>query len=216
MVGRRKMSWRMIGGEVAAFVTAVLSLPLRWLVPEEHLDRAATDEPPVVFVHGLLGDPTNFVVLRRALGGRCFASFAYVPRLDYRRLAAELARLIEGVCAATGARHVDLVGHSLGGLVARQLVQTNGPRVRRLVTLGAPYTTDQFPRNELAIFGVDDPLISVPDPRHGRYHRVRVVPECGHLGLLYHPTVLDEVAAYLGRPAATVGSALPPVVRKAA
>jgi len=205
MVGFGKVSWRTIGGEAAALATAVLSLPLRWLADGEHLDRAASDEPPVVFIHGLLGDPTNFIVLRRALGGRRFTSFAYAPRLDYQRMAAELGRRIERVCEATGARQVDVVGHSLGGLAARYLMATGGGhRVRRLVTLAAPYYASRFPRNELAIFGAGDPFVPAPDPRHAPGGRVRVVRGCGHVGLLYHPTVLAEVAAYLGRAALAV------------
>jgi len=191
----------MIGGEIAALGTVALSMPLRWLVSDEHLDRAASDQPPVVFVHGLLGDPTNFIVLRRALGGRTFASFAYRPRLNYQTLAAQLGSLVEGVCATAGARQVDVVGHSLGGLVARYLLETGGRRlVRRLVTLGAPYYATGFPPSELAIFGADDPLVTAPDPLRGPHGRVRVVADCGHLGLLYHPTILKEVAVYLARP----------------
>jgi len=215
MVGIGKVSWRMIGSEVAALGTVALSLPLRWLASDEHRDRA-DDAPPVVFVHGLLGDPTNFLVLRRALGGRRFASFAYRPRFDYQRLAGELGRLIEGVCRTTGASQVDVVGHSLGGLVARYLVESNGRAVRRLVTLGAPYYATRFPRNELAIFATHDALISVPDTQRGPQGRMQVVLDCGHLGLLYHPTVLDAVADYFRCPAGTVGSCLTLVDRAAA
>jgi hypothetical protein len=216
MVANGKVSWRMIGGEIAALGTAVLSLPLRWLVPDEDLDRAASDAPPVVFVHGLLGDPTNFIVLRRALGGRRFASFRYSPRLDHQGLAEELARVIEGVCRATGAPQVDVVGHSLGGVVARYLVETGGTRrVRRLVTLGALYYTGRFLRNELAIFAGHDPIVAAPD-RCSRQGRVRVVPDCGHVGLLYHPAVVDAVAAYLGRSSEALGPATAEITRAAA
>ena len=208
MVGTGKVSWRMIGGEIAAAGTALLSMPLRWLVPDEHLDRTAPDAPPVVFVHGFLGDPTNFMALRRALAGRSFASFAYRPRLHFARLAAPLAELIEGVCAATGADRVDVVGHSLGGLIARHLVDSGGGRrLRRLVTLGAPYYLDRFCRRELAIFAADDPLVAPPVSPCAPAARTRIVPECGHLGLLYHPTVLHEVAAHLGPRAGAVGPA---------
>jgi hypothetical protein len=61
MVAFGKVSWRMSGGGV--------SLPLRWLGVGEHRDRAARLAPAVVFVHGLLGNPTMFVILRHALGG---------------------------------------------------------------------------------------------------------------------------------------------------
>jgi pimeloyl-ACP methyl ester carboxylesterase len=215
MVGTGKMSWRTIGGEIAAAGTALLSMPLRWLVPDKHLDRMAPDAPPVVFVHGFLGDPTNFMALRRALAGRSFASFAYRPRLHFARLAAPLAELIEGVCAATGADRVDVVGHSLGGLIARHLVDSGGGRrLRRLVTLGAPYYLDRFWRRELAIFAAHDPLVASPPCAPAG--RTRIVPDCGHLGLLYHPTVLHEVAAYLGPRAGAVGPATPALARAAA
>jgi pimeloyl-ACP methyl ester carboxylesterase len=110
---------------------------------------------------------------------------------------------------------VDVVGHSLGGLVAHYLVATGGgQRVRRLVTLAAPHYASRLPRNELAIFGADDPLVSAPDPRYAPRGRVRLVPDCGHLGLLYHPTVIDEVADYLGPQAGKAAGTV--VARKAA
>jgi pimeloyl-ACP methyl ester carboxylesterase len=158
-----------------------------------------------VFVHGLLGDPTNFLVLRRALGGgRSVTSFAYGPGFDYERKATELRRLVERTCEATGARQVDVVGHSLGGLVVRHLVATGGGHlIRRFVTLGAPYYPRPLAANELAIYGADDVLVA-PHPRAVQFGNVRVVPDCGHLGLLYHPTVLDQVTAYLGEPSVNV------------
>src|SRR6185369_11460298 len=202
MVGFEKVSRRMIGREIAALATAVASLPLRWLVTGEDLDRVASDETPVIFVHGLLGDPTNFLALRRALGGRKFTSFAYTPGFDYERKATALRQLIEKTCNATGARQVDIVGHSLGGLVARHLVATGGGHlVRRFVTLGAPYYPRPMAMNELAIYGSDDLLVA-PDPRYAPGGRVRVVPDCGHMGLLYDRRVIDEVATYLEQPSA--------------
>jgi pimeloyl-ACP methyl ester carboxylesterase len=196
-----------IGREMVAVGTAALSMPLRWLLPEERFDPAVAHPTPVVFAHGFLGDPTNFLVLRRFLaarGVRNFASFSYSPRLDYHRLARQLERMIDETCAASGCDHVDVVGHSLGGLAARVLTESRGRcRVRRLVTLGAPYYVTRFPRHELAIFAANDPLVAVPRA-DGPRGRCLVVPDCGHLGLLYHPSVLRAVAAYLKAPAETV------------
>jgi len=90
---------------------------------------------------------------------------------------------------------VDVVGHSLGGLVARHLVELgDGRRIRRLVTLGSPYYSERRPARELAIFATYDPL--VPPPADGR-GRVVVVEDCGHLNLLQHPAVLHAVARFL-------------------
>src|SRR5262245_43069741 len=192
--------WRTVGSELAALGTVALSMPLRLVASGEHFDPAAPHPTPVVFVHGLLGDPTNFLVLRRFLsarGVRNVASFSYAPRLDYQRLAPRLHHLIERVCRATASPRVDVVGHSLGGLLGRYLVETgDGGLVRRLVTLGAPYFTDRRPSRELAIYATHDPLVPAPDP----HDRVVVVPDCGHLGLLYHPAVLRRVAGFLALP----------------
>src|SRR3989454_12080681 len=81
--------WRTLEGELSALGTLALSLPLGRLLPRERLDPAAPHPTPVVLVHGFLGDPSNFLVLRSFLssyGVRSFASFSYPPRLDHQRL----------------------------------------------------------------------------------------------------------------------------------
>ena len=214
------LSLRLFGLEVSALGAAALSLPLRLVVTRERFDPTAPHPTPVVLVHGFLGDPTNFLLLRSYLaarGVRNFATFSYPPRLDYQRLAVRLGRAIEAVCLATGAPEVDVIGHSLGGLVARYLVEMQPEsRVRRLVTLGAPYFANRLSPQELAIFAASDPFIVPPHPVYGPHaaHRltggVVVVPRCGHWGLLYHPTVLEESAGFLRAPvgAAELGAPL--------
>src|SRR5689334_633788 len=206
------ISLRMVGTEVSALGAVALSMPLRFVVERQRLDPTSA-RPPVVLVHGFLGDPTNLLVMRRYLAARgvgSFATFAYAPRLDYQRLACRLGDVVDAVCVAAGVDEVDVVGHSLGGLVARYLVEiAPATPVRRLVTLGAPYFASCLPAHELAIFGAADPFIPAPHPDYGPYHRnpdarTVVVPECGHWGLLYHPTVLRETADFLcaaGEPA---------------
>jgi pimeloyl-ACP methyl ester carboxylesterase len=200
------ISLRMVGTEVSALGAAALSMPLRFVLDHERLDPSAP-HPPLVLVHGFLGDPTNFLVLRRYLaarGIRSFTSFSYSPRIDYQRLACRLGDTIETVRVTTGAAAVDVVGHSLGGLVARYLVEmTPDAPVRRLVSLGSPYFASPFPSRELAIYGAADPFIPVPHPVYGpsslaRRTQTVVVPECGHWGLLYHPAVMREIADFLG------------------
>lgn len=189
---------------MSALTALALTTPVRrWLLPEEGFDAAAPHPTPVVLVHGLLDHPTNFLALRRLLVARGvwnFGSFSYRPRIDHQRLAPELGRSLDALCQATGAERVDVVGHSLGGVVARYLIDMGtGRRVRRLVTLGAPYYTNRFPEQELAIFGAGDPIVAPPHRVHGPRGRFLVVPDCGHLGLLSHPAVLGAVAGYLTR-----------------
>ncbi|MFI0260450.1 lipase family alpha/beta hydrolase [Streptomyces sp. NPDC017056] len=101
--------------------------------------------PPVVLVHGLSGNRSVFVSLRRSLlrhGWRHVEALNYSPLTSDLRKAAELlGHHVEQCCERTGRSRVDLVGHSLGGLVARYYVQRLGGdlRVRTLVTLGTPH-----------------------------------------------------------------------------
>ncbi len=55
--------------------------------------------------------------------------------------AAIIADKVEGICARTGLSRFHIVGHSMGGLIARHYVQHHGGdrRVKSLVTLGTPH-----------------------------------------------------------------------------
>ncbi|MEV7581958.1 esterase/lipase family protein [Streptomyces erythrochromogenes] len=106
----------------------------------------ATTRPPVLLLHGFTDNRSVFVLLRRALaasGLRHVEAYNYSPlTLDLRVTARHLARRVEELCERTGQDRVDLVGHSLGGLVGRYYVQRLGgdTRVRTLVTLGTPHS----------------------------------------------------------------------------
>lgn len=115
-------------------------------LPPSDAPRLPTEEkPPVVLLHGFIDNRSVFVLLRRSLaqhGGRHLESLNYSPlTCDIRAAADLLGRHIEDICERTGQEQVDVVGHSLGGLIARYYVQRLGGdlRVRTLVTLGTPH-----------------------------------------------------------------------------
>ncbi|MDT7846596.1 lipase family alpha/beta hydrolase [Streptomyces justiciae] len=103
-------------------------------------------KPPVVLLHGFIDNRSVFVLLRRSLlqhGHRQLESLNYSPlTCDIRAAAELLGRHIEEICERTGSERVDVVGHSLGGLIARYYVQRLGGdrHVRTLVTLGTPHS----------------------------------------------------------------------------
>ncbi|MFI5795460.1 esterase/lipase family protein [Streptomyces sp. NPDC051677] len=107
---------------------------------------AQVGPPPVVLLHGFIDNRSVFVLLRRSLaqhGRHRVESLNYSPlTCDIRTAAELLGRHIEEICERTGSRQVDVVGHSLGGLIARYYVQRLGGdvRVRTLVTLGTPHS----------------------------------------------------------------------------
>jgi pimeloyl-ACP methyl ester carboxylesterase len=100
---------------------------------------------PVLLVHGLIDNRSIFAVMRRALRRRGFSSVCswnYSPLLrDVARGARELGEHIDRLREQTGHERVHVVGHSLGGLMARYHVQLQGgdQRVQSLVTLGTPH-----------------------------------------------------------------------------
>ncbi|TLQ44195.1 esterase/lipase family protein [Streptomyces marianii] len=109
------------------------------------LPAQSSPYPPAVLLHGFVDNRSVFVLLRRCLvrqGGRHVESLNYSPlTCDIRTAAELLGRHVEEICARTGRQRVDIVGHSLGGLIARYYVQRLGGdrRVRTLVTLGTPH-----------------------------------------------------------------------------
>ena len=100
---------------------------------------------PILLVHGLVDNRSVFTLLRRTLRRRGFGRVIpvnYSPfTQDVRTAAQGLARIVEQTCEETGYERVHVVGHSLGGVVARYYVQRMGgdARVHTLCTLGSPH-----------------------------------------------------------------------------
>jgi pimeloyl-ACP methyl ester carboxylesterase len=121
-------------------------LPMGWLI-SENPRSSRPGHPggkPIILVHGFTQNRMNFVWLARALRRRGlgpFFGFNYQSFNPIERSAQELRSFIDQVLEVTGASEVDLVCHSLGGLVARTYVDLLGghSHVRRVVTLGTPH-----------------------------------------------------------------------------
>lgn len=100
---------------------------------------------PILLVHGIIDNRAVFTMLRRQLARRGFGRIVTmnysILTADVRDAAAQLGRVVETLVEETGYDRIHVVGHSLGGLVARYYVQRLGgdARVHTLVTLGAPH-----------------------------------------------------------------------------
>ena len=100
---------------------------------------------PILLVHGMVDNRSIFTLLRRGLRRRGFGrvlSMNYSPATnDIRSAAQDLAEQVESLVADTGYERIHVVGHSLGGLIARYYVQCLGgdERVHTLVTMGTPH-----------------------------------------------------------------------------
>jgi pimeloyl-ACP methyl ester carboxylesterase len=108
--------------------------------------QPAEERPPVLLIHGYLANRGSLHLLERRLHERNHLVLSYrLPRMnlgDIRDSAALIARKVESLVAQTNVPSVDIVGHSMGGLVGLYYVKRLGGRhrVRKLLLLGTPAT----------------------------------------------------------------------------
>ncbi len=100
---------------------------------------------PILLVHGMVDNRAVFTMMKRSLRAKGFGRVVTVnyplTTNDVRQAARDLAGQVEELVAETGYERIHVVGHSLGGLIARYYVQRLGgdERVHTLVTLGTPH-----------------------------------------------------------------------------
>ena len=105
--------------------------------------RRVDDRPPVLLVHGYGCSRAAWWYQRRRLeaAGWRVATINLEPLYtSIENYVAPLAQRIDEVLAQTASRQLILVGHSMGGLVARAYLRRHGAdKVLRLITLGTPH-----------------------------------------------------------------------------
>lgn len=118
------------------------------LAPEQkallvgNIEAAGT---PILLLHGMIDNRSIFTMLRSGLRKRGFArvlTLNYSPfTSDIREAARIVGEQVEAICEETGHDQIHIVGHSLGGLIARYYVQKlqGYQRVHTLVTMGTPH-----------------------------------------------------------------------------
>ncbi|OAA18806.1 Alpha/beta hydrolase family protein [Frankia sp. EI5c] len=100
---------------------------------------------PVLLVHGLADNRSVFARLERSLRRRGFTTVTAVDlplfATSVEAAARQLAEAVEQVVGRHGHSDVNIIAHSLGGLVARYYVQRLGgdEHVRTLITLATPH-----------------------------------------------------------------------------
>ena len=179
----------------------------REIEPGEHV---------VVLLHGLFASAGVLRPLRRnietAVGAQT-ATFSYAPGPGVEHIAGRLAKLVDQLPAHA---QVHLVGHSMGGVVARWYVQELGgrQRVASTISMGSPFRGTRHARLMPAKAGRDihpaSELLSrlrsqapscpvshlslsaerdqvVTECTHLPGKPSVVIRDCGHNGLLYHP-----------------------------
>lgn len=195
------MNSRTIVTEIAAAGALIGSYPLDWLVQKTEQYQWAPSSEPVILVHGFGGSRSNLLALAAYLRLARFDNVTYFQYPRWQSIddsAAELGHLVEEKCGETG---VHLIGHSLGGTIARRCAAgAPAGAVRSLITLGAPYSYGQRSPHEIGFFGDDDPIVPAPveEMLHPQaFARIIVLRDVGHLALIFHPEVLRIIGTEL-------------------
>lgn len=182
-------------------------------------DGAEPGDDVVVVLHGLFATAGVLRPLRRHLeqhAPACTASFTYAPGPGVDAIAKSLADLVERL---PGDVRIHIVGHSLGGVVARWYLQEHGgdPRIVQTISMASPFRgtrharfmptaagRDISPGSEVlkrlarrAHVAAHVPHLSVlaaddrviTEPARFEHGEELVIEECGHNALLFHPRV---------------------------
>lgn len=135
--------------ELLVTLTLLPFWPL-WMLFGAAYDAAAEgaiaegERRPIVLLHGFALTQTSWLVLGRRLARRGLGPLfgtTYFSLQSVRTSAEHLALFVEEVAARTGAERVDIVAHSMGGVVARYYIERLGgaARLGRLVTIASPH-----------------------------------------------------------------------------
>jgi pimeloyl-ACP methyl ester carboxylesterase len=101
-------------------------------------------QPPVLLLHGYLATRGSLHLLEQRLSERGHLVFTYrigpVNIGGIRQSAGLIARKVEALVTQTPVKKVNIVGHSMGGLVGLYFVKCLGgrDRVHKLILLGSP------------------------------------------------------------------------------
>jgi len=101
---------------------------------------------PVLFVHGIGGSPRDFTKLISSLDTSHYQAwfFTYPSGFRLEKVSTALATMLELVRKQHGVRHVYLVAHSMGGVVARSAILRMAdssvlPPVEKFISIATPW-----------------------------------------------------------------------------
>jgi len=198
---RKIVNSRTVVTEIAAAGALIGSYPLDWLVKRGEPYFCAPSSEPVILIHGFGGSRSNLLALAAYIRLAGFDNVSYFEYPRWQTLgdsAAQLGRIAE---EKSGGNGVHLIGHSLGGTVARRYAASAPKRaVRSLITLGSPYSYGQWSPREVGIFGDDDPIVPAPIEvlmNLAAFARIVKLHDVGHLALIFHPEALRVIGTEL-------------------
>lgn len=129
--------------ETACLLLTIILRPLGWLPQRQHQIEHG-DQTPIILLHGLFQNRSCLYWLQyqlHASGYKRIISINTPPWRELEALTEELAKKIDELRIKWKTDKVILIGHSMGGMIARNYVQNRGGAqyVRGMITLGSPH-----------------------------------------------------------------------------
>lgn len=211
------------------FLLLIMSGPGRE-VYTPHSTEGVHDKRSIVLLHGIFCSGAIWRPIAAALAARtgCEVRTPTLPHLTaaLSTQVEDFAALLEPLRDASGERDVIVIGHSLGGLIARHCAIRYGERLHigRVICIGAPHAGSRVARISLTSIARDirpnsAALACACDDRveliniHGEHDNLVVparssllsgarniaIAACGHMALIYSPKVLEILVDEVGR-----------------
>ncbi len=214
----RKLSGRQIRCVAREWVVAMAMTAARpagfFGLPEKN----AAGPRPIVAIHGYAMNRINFLPLSHRLtkaGLGPIYGFEYWSLTGAAAAAQRLAEFVEEICREHHCDRVDIIGHSLGGIIGRYYATLDGGagRVHNLIVVASPHRStgisDMFPGGALlrqletvdmpaavraaTLWSQSDPM--VPEAGMARVRGIEqiVFEDLGHLSMLTSTRVAEEI-----------------------
>ena len=135
-------SWLLIQ-ETGCLLLTILLRPFGWPKPKLPMAEAGA-RPPIILLHGLFQNRSCLFWLQyrlRAAGYQQIISINTPPWRDMEASTESLAKKVDELRINLKVDQVILIGHSMGGMIARNYIQNRGgaAHVHGMVTLGSPH-----------------------------------------------------------------------------
>ncbi len=129
--------------ETGCLLLTIIMRPLGWF-PQKLPEAGQEEHTPIILLHGLFQNRSCLFWLQyqlRASGYTRIISINTPPWRDIEALTEELAKKVDELQIKWQTEKVILIGHSMGGMIARNYIQNRGGarHARALITLGSPH-----------------------------------------------------------------------------
>jgi len=136
------LAFRLMAMETFFLCITVALHPLGWLPPRER-PTAKDSAPPVILLHGLFHNRACWLWMKFRLRRKGFKNIYTLnlpPWKNVESLTERVVKKVDELRTFTGVEKVFLVGHSMGGIIARNYIQIRGGsnKVAQCVLLGSP------------------------------------------------------------------------------